>query len=63
MVAEACFLTLGYGCGAAIAWGAQQAAACEEAYLMAFGIGHIPSGLGWESPCCPKACAFHTPGK
>jgi hypothetical protein len=57
MVTQACWISLGFGCGAAIAWGYQQAASCEQAYLAGFGICHIPGG-----PCCPKVCGIHTPG-
>jgi hypothetical protein len=62
-VLEGCVGSLGFGCGAAIAWGYQQAAACEEGYLIGFGLCHIPGGLGELSgPCCPKVCGVHTPG-
>jgi hypothetical protein len=63
-VAETCWASLGFGCGAAIALGYIQAASCESTYLSCFGICNIPSasGLGWESPCCPKVCGFPTPG-
>ena len=43
--------TLGTGCAAAIALGFQQAAACEEGYLVGEGICHIPGDIG---RCCPK---------
>jgi len=63
MVTEACVGSLGFGCGGAIAWGYQEAMACEEGYAIGFGLCHIPGGLGKLSgPCCPKVCGVHTPG-
>lgn len=64
MVTEACWASLGFGCGPAIALGYIQAASCESSYLSCFGICNIPSAseLGWESPCCPKVCGVPTPG-
>jgi hypothetical protein len=63
MWAEACIGSLGFGCGAATAWAYQEAAACEEGYLIGYGVCHIPGGLGELSgPCCPKVCGVPTPG-
>lgn len=64
MVAEACWLSLGFGCGAAIALGYIQAASCEASYLSCFGVCNIPSApeLGWKGFCCPKVCGPPTPG-
>ncbi len=61
-VVEACWISLGFGCAEAIALGYLQAASCEQAYLECFGICNIPTGPGWESPCCPKVCGAPTPG-
>ena len=62
MVVEACVGSLGFGCGGAIAWGYQEVAACEEGYLIGYGVCHIPGGLGEVSgPCCPKVCGVTTP--
>src|SRR5215469_15748519 len=62
-VIEACVGSFGFGCAAAIAAGYQQAAACEEGYLAAFGYCNIPAGLGELSgKCCPKVCGPPTPG-
>jgi hypothetical protein len=63
MVTEACWASLGFGCGAAIAWGYIQAASCESVYLECFGFCNIPSGPGWKGFCCPKVCGLPTPGK
>jgi hypothetical protein len=67
MVGSYCGLTgiftLGTGCAAAIALGAQQIAGCEEGYAVGFGICHIPGGAGdFSGRCCPKVCGVHTPG-
>ena len=70
VVAESCLLSIGFGCGAAIAWGAQQTASCH-AYVYAPCIGYcaIPDlgsvnlnvfGVGNvkipTGMCCPKVC-------
>ena|SRR3982751_2805464 len=60
MVAEACWTSLGFGCGPAIALGYIQAASCEALYLECFGDCNIPSIGPWKSPCCPKPCGFPT---
>lgn len=61
-VAEACWGTLGFGCGAALAWGYVQAGGCYAHYAECFGLCQIPSNPFWESPCCPKVCGIHIPG-
>jgi hypothetical protein len=61
-VLEGCAGTLGFGCGAAIAWGYVQTAGCYAHYAECFGLCQIPSNPLWESPCCPKVCGIHIPG-
>jgi hypothetical protein len=61
MVAEGCIGSLGFGCGAAIALGYQQAAACEEGYAIGFGLCHIPGAPSrYTGKCCPKVCGAPT---
>jgi hypothetical protein len=56
-VTEACWASLGFGCGAAIALGYIQAGACYELYETCVGYCNIPGGLGpFSGPCCPKVC-------
>jgi hypothetical protein len=64
MVTQACWGSLGFGCGAAIAWGYMQSGGCYASYSACFGLCQIPSfsEVGWKSPCCPKVCGIHTPG-
>ena len=61
---QACWASLGWGCGAAIAWAYIESGGCYAHYAQCFGLCHIPSAseLDWESPCCPKVCGIHTPG-
>jgi hypothetical protein len=59
---NACWGSLGFGCGAAIAWGYVQAGGCYAHYAECFGICQIPSNPFWESPCCPKVCGIPIPG-
>jgi hypothetical protein len=61
-VTEACLGSLGFGCGAAIAWGYVQGGGCYAHYAECFGPCQIPSNPFWESPCCPKVCGVHIPG-
>jgi hypothetical protein len=61
-VAEACWGTLGFGCGAALAWGYLQAGGCYAQYAHCFGLCQIPTNPIWDSPCCPKVCGIHTLG-
>ena len=61
-VIEACFASLGFGCGAAIAWGYTQAGGCYAHYAECFGLCRIPTNPIFESPCCPKVCGIHIPG-
>jgi hypothetical protein len=61
-VAQACWASLGFGCGAAIAWGYVKTGGCYAHYAKCFGLCQIPSNPIWESPCCPKVCGIHIPG-
>jgi hypothetical protein len=61
-VAAACWGSLGWGCGAAIAWGYAEAGGCYAHYATCFGLCQIPSNPLWDGPCCPKVCGIHIPG-
>jgi len=66
-VTEACWASLGFGCGAAIALGYIQTGACYESYAACMGICNIPGNPVWRNvPCCPKVCRWFedpfTPG-
>lgn len=62
IVGEACLMSLGFGCGAAIAWGATQTASCYVPYEACLGYCNIPEGFEVgnvstpHGPCCPKVC-------
>ena len=61
---QACLASFGIACGPIAAWAAFEIAGCYGHYAKCFGICHVPTAreVGWESPCCPKLCAFE-PGK
>jgi hypothetical protein len=63
-VLQGCVGSLGFGCGAAIAWGVVESGGCYAHYAECFGYCNIPTAreLGWNSPCCPKVCGVPTPG-
>lgn len=62
-VTEACIESLGFGCGAAIAWGYQAAASCYAyTYLPCLGYCNIPDAdIKGTGICCPKVCGFPKP--
>jgi hypothetical protein len=61
-VTEACWGSLGFGCGAAVAWGYFESASCYVPYEACLGYCNIPGGLGpLSGPCCPKVCGPPNP--